>query len=677
MAEPPTGTPSRPSEDRLDSWKEIATYLRRDITTVQRWEKRESMPVHRHLHDKQGSVYAFRSELDSWIRLRQAPATEPGELEQTPSPPVSVEPPRRRWIVVAGSIAVVVVIVAVGLALLSRGDAGSSRRELTDARVESVTDFDGLEQAASISPDGRFAAFLSERDGRTDVWLTRIGSGQFHNLTAGSAPELVNPSVRTLGFTPDGDSVTYWMRRPGADGTSDIGIWSVPIVGGTPSPYLNKAAEFAWTRDGSRLVYHTTGPGDPMFVTGDLRQLPGTPIFTAPAGRHAHFPIWSPDAKFIYFVQGSLPDTMDIWRMTAAGTDVERMTNHNSRVSHPVFVDAARLVYLATDSDGRGPWLYELDVQTRAPRRLLAGADRFTSLAASSDGNRLVVTVAHPKRTLWRLPLRSTEDARPSAIDLSSGTGFSPRFGSDYLVHVSSVGGRDRLLKIAGSVSTELWSAPTGQIVGAPAISSDRRRIAFSARVDGKTALYVVSADGSELRVVTDALRLAGSPAWTPDGRFITSAADDGGTPKLANIPLDGSNPVPLVHEYSTDPSWSPDGRILLYSGPDIGTTFTLKSMAVDGSTARSIPPLTLTRGSRHVAFFPERHTVVFLRGEIEHKDLWAIDLDTGKEIELSRVPAEFTVTDFDVSPDGGEIVLERSQDNSHIALLEFSRKPR
>jgi len=45
-----------PSDDRLHSWKEIAAYVKRDVTTVQRWEKREGMPVHRHIHDKQGSV---------------------------------------------------------------------------------------------------------------------------------------------------------------------------------------------------------------------------------------------------------------------------------------------------------------------------------------------------------------------------------------------------------------------------------------------------------------------------------------------------------------------------------------------------------------------------------------------------------------------------------------------
>src|SRR4026209_2835728 len=61
-------------EDRLDSWKEIAAYLKRDVSTVQRWEKREGMPVHRHVHDKLGSVFAFRSELDEWMNRRKAAA---------------------------------------------------------------------------------------------------------------------------------------------------------------------------------------------------------------------------------------------------------------------------------------------------------------------------------------------------------------------------------------------------------------------------------------------------------------------------------------------------------------------------------------------------------------------------------------------------------------------------
>src|ERR1700750_1697686 len=78
MGEPSVGAGSseKPVEDRLDSWKEIAAYLNRDVTTVQRWEKREAMPVYRHLHDRMGSVYAFRAELEDWTFSRNLGAAQ-------------------------------------------------------------------------------------------------------------------------------------------------------------------------------------------------------------------------------------------------------------------------------------------------------------------------------------------------------------------------------------------------------------------------------------------------------------------------------------------------------------------------------------------------------------------------------------------------------------------------
>jgi TolB-like protein/Tfp pilus assembly protein PilF len=64
MESPVTDEPAK--EDRLDSWKEIATFLKRGVRTVQRWEKEEGFPVHRHQHAKLGSIYALRSEVRAW-----------------------------------------------------------------------------------------------------------------------------------------------------------------------------------------------------------------------------------------------------------------------------------------------------------------------------------------------------------------------------------------------------------------------------------------------------------------------------------------------------------------------------------------------------------------------------------------------------------------------------------
>jgi len=76
-----TATSKNLTAGRLESWKEIAAYLNRDVTTVQRWEKREGMPVHRHLHDQRGSVYAMPAELDAWRRTRGPRTGEPSKLD--------------------------------------------------------------------------------------------------------------------------------------------------------------------------------------------------------------------------------------------------------------------------------------------------------------------------------------------------------------------------------------------------------------------------------------------------------------------------------------------------------------------------------------------------------------------------------------------------------------------
>ena len=84
----PSAPPTLPASDRLDSWKEIAAYLRRGVSTVQRWEKEEGLPTHRLHHSKQGSVYGFKSELDAWVRDRREriEANDEAEVGRSPSP---------------------------------------------------------------------------------------------------------------------------------------------------------------------------------------------------------------------------------------------------------------------------------------------------------------------------------------------------------------------------------------------------------------------------------------------------------------------------------------------------------------------------------------------------------------------------------------------------------------
>jgi Tol biopolymer transport system component len=135
---------------------------------------------------------------------------------------------------------------------------------------------------------------------------------------------------------------------------------------------------------------------------------------------------------------------------------------------------------------------------------------------------------------------------------------------------------------------------------------------------------------------------------------------------------LDGSAPAPILSEYSVDPIWAPDGSFIVYSGPDIGTTFQVRAAAPEGRPYR-FPNLVLTRGARHFVFLPDRPALIVLKGEMGHKDVWLIDLDTGHERALTNFGRDIVVRDFDVSRDGRELVVEQVQEHSDIVRIDLT----
>jgi serine/threonine protein kinase/Tol biopolymer transport system component len=584
---------------------------------------------------------------------------------------------RRNKAMVAVSATALIAILA-SVAFMTWGPGrqagGGVRDPLAEAKVTRLTDFAGTEQAAAISRDGRFVAFLANRDGRMDAWLTQIGSNRYRNLTEGQIHDMTNASVRTVGFSPDGALVTLWTRSADGSRPEDIKIVGAPTAGGPLQDYLPEVAEYDWSADGKQLVFHTTAPGDPLFVRA-AKDSTAHQIYVAPPGIHCHFPIWSTDGEFIYFLRGEPPVHWDVWRLQPSGAALEQITFHNTKLSYPVALDSRTLIYLATDADGSGPWLYVMDLELKRERRISFGLERYLSLAASADGTRLVSTVANSRSDLWSVRIDGNGPPPNSAARITPAlqNAVAPRFGPGFMAYMSTDGGRRGIWKLANGVPAELWNDAEADRVGAPAIAPDGRRIAFSVEKQGKTQLYVIDSDGGNARLVSAALALSGDLAWTPDSQSIVGAIVKDGEPNLSKIRLDGTPTQPMTTEYSLNPVWSPDGKYLVYSGADVGTRFPLRASAPDGRPY-GMASMILTRGARRVAFAPNSGSLVILRGEMAHKNFWLLNPLTGAERQLTDLPSSFVIGDFDVSPDGAEIVFDRLQESSSIALIERAR---
>ena len=464
-----------------------------------------------------------------------------------------------------------------------------------------------------------------------------------------------------------------WTRRSDGSQTGDVNVLALPVAGGALRTYLSSAGEFDWSHDGKRLVYHTTAPGDPLFVRDSapngLRA--DRRIYVASAGVHCHFPLWSPDDDYIYFVRGVPTDGWDIWRIRPSGGGLERITTQNTRVVYPVMLDRRTILYIASDATGGGPWLYVVDVERRLPHRISSGLESYTSLAASADGKRLVATITNPHTSLWHFSVSEdrsvvTQGAVPTIV---LGNGLKPRLRGDSTFYIASRAGQQGLWKLTHGDTREVWSSAHGRIVGGPAVAPDGRRVALMVSDEGKTLLYVVDTNSGRAKVVTSALVLRGDPVWTPDSQALISAVVREGEPRLTRISLNGDSPLPLVSEYSVDPIWSPDGRFLVFSGADVGTSYPLRAAAADGRPF-SLPSLVLARGSR-VAFSGDPQTLVILRGEPGHLSFWTADLRTGSQRILTELPPNFVAHDFDISLSGNEIVFDRVEDNPDVALIE------
>jgi Tol biopolymer transport system component len=295
-----------------------------------------------------------------------------------------------------------------------------------------------------------------------------------------------------------------------------------------------------------------------------------------------------------------------------------------------------------------------------------------------------VATVANPTAGLWTVPIAN--DVQPESavkpIQAANTRALSPRYAGDYLAFLSSKGGADGLWKIDDSgTAVELWKGADGGVVAAPAISPDGHRICFSYRKQGRAELYVINANGTGLRTLANSIEVQSAASWSPDGKWVAVAANQGEGTRVFKIPLDGGPPIRLRDTLSFNPVWSPDNRFIIYSEQRASGNFEVETMTPDGapvvvSAVASLSARIPVAFGTPYRFTPDGKTLITLQGAAPNQNFFRLDLETGEQRQLTSfdLKSGSAVQNFDISPDGRRIVFDRLQNHADIVLMNLMR---
>jgi serine/threonine protein kinase/Tol biopolymer transport system component len=595
--------------------------------------------------------------------------TDSGGISAVPPAEPSRKPPRK-WLPLP-TLGLGLLLVAGFLVWIVANRARpAAENPLTDAHFTPLSNFTGAETNPAISPDGKFVAVVSQRSGMFDIWVLQANGSGLANLTRGRIGDARAP-LRAIGFSGDGSEV--WS---GGTETRRVMLW--PLIGGAPHNFMDEhAAEVAWSPDGSRLVYHTWDPGDPMFVA-DREGANPRQITRSEPGLHNHYPVWSNDGRWIYFVRGR-PATreMELWRISPEGGKEEKLSHLNTDIAYPTPIDEHTLLFVAPNEDGIGPWLWAFDLATRTARRVSSGLEQYTALGSTTDGRRLAASVVNPQVSLWSVPIttRTVEEKDVQSIALPTSRAWAPRFGGGSLFYLSSRDGADGLWSYRDGQALEVWEGSNGPLRTPPAISPNGAMVAFALRRSERWQMHIMATDGTGLRPLSSDVDVRGTASWSPDGKWIVVAGSDSSGPGLFKLPVDGGSPVRIVTGPFLDPVWSPEGDLIVYCGTQVFTLTPLLAVQPDGTSVK-LPDIKVQRNGERVRFLPDGTGLVYMLGDtLSEQDFWLLDVRSMQSRRLTRLSNPAAMRSFDITPEGSRIVFDRLRENSGIVLIDLATK--
>jgi eukaryotic-like serine/threonine-protein kinase len=561
-----------PPQDRLDSWKEIAAYLNRTVRTVYRWQRSAGLPVYRHGGEK-GHVYAFKTELDAWLRNGK------GDRRETKQ-----RPKAQRWVWIAAKGAAGLLLIAAGV---WRWTSGTGRAPALN--VIPLTTYPGLECFPSLSRDGNEVAFSwnGPNQDNYDIYVKLISGGPPVRVTTDPAPDT------WPALSPDGKLIAF--RR-------NFNVYVVPASGGEDSrvttgtnPVMPPSiyGRLSWSSDGKWLAFadrdDANAPSGIFLVsvdTGERRRITTPPVDVAPKWGDTQ-PAFSPDGRRLAFIRGRAATTLALFLLPLAADghpagEPKRVTPDTANISAVDWTaDGQSVVYCYRDGIARVP------VDGRGSPQPILQRTRVYTLSVAPLGGRAVFQEGVMDLGIWRV---ATDGHAPPTRFIAS-----------------------------------TWSEM------APEFSPDDKQIVFTSDRTGNQELWTCNSDGADQKQLTSfGGPIVGCARWSPDGRFIAFHSTQGGHQGLYVMAAGGGHPrrLSVVDSSDADPSWSSDSRWIYFRSNRTGR-FEIWKMPAGGGQAQQVT----RQGGQFPIAAPDGAAVYYVRGN--ETGIWRVPSGGGNEIRV------------------------------------------
>ena len=431
-----------------------------------------------------------------------------------------------------------------------------------------------------FSPDGKWIAFSSDRNGNLDVFIIPSSGGTAKQLTYHSADDTV------LGWTPDGRGVLFSSNR----GEDFMGmLYVVSVDGGMPTKAgtdMGLAASFS--PDGKRIAYNPKGQ-----------------VYWRKYYRGAYqTDVWIEDISTKKFTQLTDFDGLDSWPM---------WSNDGG-------------IYFVSDRDGNGLTnIWRASENGGKAERVTAfksGDVRFPSISA--DGK---VIVFEHDFGIWKFDTGSKK-VTPIKLDINAETEENATETRAFTSEADDYDLAPNSRRLVVSVHGELFTVPVEegdikQITNSSArdrsvnYSPDGKWLAFISDRSGREELYVVAVDGAgEAQKLTDIDALKFGYNWSPDSKEIAFTSSDS---KLRKINVASKQIAEIdSSRYGnvSTPEWSPDGKLLAYSKQDASRTSDIYLIASSGEEKQARKVTFDSYDERSPRFAPDGRKLFFIRSD-------------------------------------------------------------